>query len=691
MSGEIDQFFAELMQQVYARADVSGQFAEDAFFDITTELLVETGDLESAERSRYEGTRGVRIDGYSGDPLNEDNILSLILVDFDQSTSPATMSGKGLQAGFKRARSFAEKSLDPRFRESMEETTPAYGLADLISKRWSSIRKIRIILVSNRLLGTRIDAVAASEIDGRPVTHSVWDVGRMYRYVVVGRSHDPLEIDLHDFGGPLPALPAHMPGAGYEAYLVAVPASQLAGIYERWGTRLLEQNVRVFLQARGAVNKGIKVTLENSPEMFFAYNNGITATATAVRSTQSNGRILVGGISNLQIVNGGQTTASIHAAHLNNVPLDRVFVQMKLSIIDPAKAEEVVPKISEYANTQNKVSAADFFSNHPFHVRIEQHSRRTYAPSPEGSLRQSKWFYERARGQYQDARARLTAGKRKEFDLENPRAQLITKTDLAKFMRVWDGHPHIVARGAQKNFLEFAQEVTREWDRDPDQFSGAYFREGVSKAIIFKAMEKLVMAQSWYGGGYRAQIVAYGIAKLSEDLKSRGRMVDFERVWRAQGIDDELAGCLASAAKPAHNVIMNPPPGIANLSEWAKQQGCWARVQSTRVTWPAAMSRLGVPIGEYLRRQDEGAVDQAIVTGIQLQTIVVSAGGAFWSDLRSWARVHSRLSPAEAGVLETCARIPGRVPSEKQCMLAVKVYERARSDGFQGELPGHNT
>jgi hypothetical protein len=112
-------------------------------------------------------------------------------------------------------------------------------------------------------------------------------------------------------------------------------------------------------------------------------------------------------------VNGGQTTASIFAASRSGkVDLARVFVQVKLSIIPPDQAEKVVPKISEYANSQNRVNAADFFSNHPFHLRIKNFSERLFAPSSDGMFRQSKWFYERARGQYQDARANLTPSER---------------------------------------------------------------------------------------------------------------------------------------------------------------------------------------------------------------------------------------------------------------------------------------
>lgn len=212
---------------------------------------------------------------------------------------------------------------------------------------------------------------------------------RLYRFVTIGHGREEIEIDLEaDYGSSLQLLPAHQPKAGYQAYLAVVPAPQLAAIYDRWGARLLEQNVRVFLQARGNVNKGIRNTIENEPEMFFAYNNGLTATAEAITTRKSHGMLLLSGIKNLQIVNGGQTTASIHSAFRKKVDLTNIFVQMKLSIVPPEQAIDVVPKISEYANSQNKVSAADFFANHPFHVRMEDFSRRLFAPAPDGTFRE---------------------------------------------------------------------------------------------------------------------------------------------------------------------------------------------------------------------------------------------------------------------------------------------------------------
>jgi hypothetical protein len=251
-----------------------------------------------------------------------------------------------------------------------------------------------------------------------------------------------------------------------------MPGKLLAQLYERYDSRLLEQNVRTFLQTRGSVNKGIRETILNEPLMFFAYNNGITATAQEVEIVRTHMGSVITRILDLQIVNGGQTTASLfHAQRKDNASLDQIYVQMKLSVIDPRESEEIVPKISEYANTQNRVNASDFFSNSPFHLRMEEFSRRILAPARSGLQRETKWFYERARGQYAEAQSTLTDAEKRKFLALFPKLQLFTKEDLAKYENVWDKLPKYVSKGRQKNFAQYAFRIGKEWENSKDTFS----------------------------------------------------------------------------------------------------------------------------------------------------------------------------------------------------------------------------
>lgn len=679
----LEEFALEFFQDVVARADSEGKFTEEAFFEAFCEHLMDAGEFDGVEPAPYRGpaSSGVRVDGYD---LNDDTgTLSLIISVFQQSPDLVRLVRTEMNTVFERLRRFLERVFDDKWRNSLEETSPGFGLADLVVGRWPRIGKVRFALITNRQLSERVDGREAESFDGREVTFSVWDIERLHRFVRVGHGREDIQIDLEkDFGGALPVLPAHLAHAGYKSFLAAVPGSILAQIYDRWGARLLEQNVRVFLQARGNVNKGIRTTLETDPKMFFAYNNGITATAEGVDVDDGRNPRFLRRLKNFQIVNGGQTTASIHLAHRNKVDLSRVFVQMKLSVVEPDRVDGVVPEMSKYANTQNRVNAADFFANHPFHVRVEYFSRRVWAPSPDGTFKQTKWFYERARGQYVDARSGLTGSGRQKFDLEFPKRQMFSKTDLAKFLNVWHGIPHVVSLGAQKNFARFASGIGKAWIESPDGFNENWYREAVAKAIIFKATERIVTHEPWYQGGYRANIVAYAIAKLAEDVAGRKLAVDFQAVWRRQAPGRAMESALAVAGQGAHEFLVNPDSRFKNVTEWAKQQACWTRIQEAFIDWPKAFLRELISREEEKDRQRDGKKDQEMLNGIQAQTAVVDSGGMFWKEALVWGREHRLLSPTDAGVLDVCSRVPNQLPTEQQSLRAMAALKRLQEAGY---------
>lgn len=320
--------------------------------------------------------------------------------------------------------------------------------------------------------------------------------------------------------------------------------------------------------------------------MFFSYNNSLSATADAVEIDGPDGAIRILSAQNLQIVNGGQTTASLHAA-LKQSPenLDRVHVQVKLTVVPPDASENVVPNISKFANSQNKIDAADFFSNHPFHLRVEEFSRRIFAPPAQGSNRQTMWFYERAKGQYLVARARLSGADRTKFDRECPKSQLFMKTDLAKAEYSFRMKPDTVSKGAQKNFAAFATDIGETWAEQEGGFDEAWFKQMVAKIIVFRALEKAVPRQEWYPGGYRANIITYGIAKLAHDAKERGRDIDLNGVWTGQSVPEALMNDLLTACEAAADVLTSPAAGLKNVTEWAKKPACWEAVMTSKANY----------------------------------------------------------------------------------------------------------
>ncbi|MDC0360961.1 AIPR family protein [Alphaproteobacteria bacterium] len=687
----LEDFHNALIADIQADADVLGLVTVEAFFERVGDLLTEAGELDSANRAFFAGgadNNPIQIDGYGGDPRDGDGVLSLVLCDFKISDEVRVQNKQDMQRLLQRLYRFVVSSRKADFREQLEETSAGFGVADLIASTWKYIEKVKLVIVTNTDFRARADAARVKDLDGRPVTLSVWDLKRLKAYTEQGQARASLITDFaEDFGGGVPLLAASGSDSALKSYLAVIPGKQLAAIYDKWGPRLLEANVRSFLQARGKVNQGIRNTIRSEPHMFFSYNNGLSATADKIDVEQTDRGLQLMRAENLQIVNGGQTTASLHAAQKAfSKELEEVHVQMKLSIVPSEQSEQVVPRISQYANSQNRVNAADFFANHPFHIRTEELSRKVLARAEDG-YRDTKWFYERARGQFADERGRRTIAQRKSFDAEFPRNQFFTKTDLAKFENTWACLPDIVSRGAQFNFTEFAKHIGKRWGSEGASFNELWFKRTIAKAIIFRATVKLVSNAEWYEGGYRANIVTYAIAKLVRDAEKRGMNVDLDAVWRDQDVSTDLKAVLLVTAAEAQYVITHPPQGMRNFSQWAKQQACWKGLEKRVLSYPEELDRVLIS-RELTDERTRGArAEKAVETSVEAELKVHSLGAGFWAETRNWAREHGLLSPRENGVLETCAAIPKKMPSEKQCAIAMQALTKLRAEGFEAGGP----
>lgn len=679
---EQTDFHREFLAEVQGEADAQGLITTEAFLEKMGDILDESGELSSFSQCYHEGVfkqKRAQVDAYGWDADDEEGALSLVISDFHRGHEPGSIGKTDANKLLSRLVQFVMASLDREYRESLEESSQAYALADLIKRCWKKITKIKLILVTNRINKSRTDAQPVGKIGEVPVTSNVWDLGRIQRFIEAGQTREDLVIDFAaDFGEAIPVLRASFDGAPLESYIAVIPGAQLAAIYDRWGARLLEANVRSFLQARGKVNGGIRDTIKKDPAMFFSYNNGLTTTAESVEVASIGEGLFLMSASNFQIVNGGQTTASIHAVRkVAAEQLKDVYVQMKLTVVPPAESEIVVPNISQFANSQNKVNAADFFANHPFHIRMEEYSRRMLAPIGDTGYREHKWFYERARGQFADERGRRSPTERKTFDAMFPKAQFFTKTDLAKFENSYRCKPHIVSFGAQKNFAELAKTIGDEWGKnDGAAFDEMWFQRLVAKAIIFRHLEQITLAQSWYTGGYRANIVTYGIAKVVHDADARGGVVDLDAVWRQQRVQPDLERALLAAAEAANEVITNPPTGVRNMSEWAKKQACWAELAKRSISYDASFGSV-VIAREALRVADRDTrVAKRELNGIEAQRKVVNQGGEYWSQLLAFGKSIRKLAPKDAGILQACTLLPRKIPTEKQCLAAVAIADR---------------
>ena len=686
MESNIQIFYNDFRQSVLAAAESNLDFIESEFVRGVTDELIEAGSIDGFEEGYYRAVRGVSVDGYwfSDDGTS----LDLFISDFNNRTVPESISQSQIETILNRLFSFYDKTVNSKLFESLEESSPGFGLSRDVYDRRESITKVNLYLISDRMMSDRVKDLESIKKDNVVFTYHVWDMSRLYRLHESKSGREELIINLNDFlPKGLSCLPAHIKSSTYQSYLVVMPATVLSDLYEQYGSRLLEQNVRSFLQARGNVNKGMRATILNDPEMFFAYNNGITATAKDVVTKSYSDGIYIESLRDLQIVNGGQTTASLfHTRRKDKADIENIFVQMKLSVVDDEKAEEVIPKISEYANTQNKVNAADFFSNHPYHVRMEEISRRLWAPAKKGSQRETKWFYERARGQYADAQSKLSPAEKKKFQAVFPKRQMFTKTDLAKFENVWDEHPKYVNLGAQKNFSQYAKRVGVEWDKDQNEFNDLYFKRAVVRAILFRATEKIVSSQSWYNGGYRANIVAYTLALMSDAFSRMKKEFDYEEMWKKQDLDENLVNVISLIAYVAYEEIISPPQGISNVGEWCKKDSCWLRLQE-KVKEIEDIIRDNKILFKTKKQIKEEKFDaksiRKIDSGIEAQKKVFNVPATDWKKLRVSGVEKNLLTKKEQDILNIAEAIPNKIPSEKQSVVLLEILDKLEMEGIK--------
>ncbi len=683
MEQTVEEFFHDFRQETLADAEANSTYQLEAFMEAVSTELIETGFIEGFEHCHYRAPRGMRVDGYW---FNDEGALDIFVADFDCRRELETLTRTDVDATFKRVVNFFEASLQGTLEPDV--TTPEYGLVRQIADRRAMLRQVNFYLTSERVLSDRFQAFPDGEVGVIRATYHIWDMARFQRQRSSRGHKEPLDIDFVEmFGDGINCLPANLGSDSYQSYLIVMPAPILAALYDRYSARLLEQNVRTFLQARAQVNKGIRATIMNEPQMFFAYNNGITATAQEVETRMTDSGLQIIRMTDLQIVNGGQTTASLfHTQRRDKADLSGIFVQMKLSVIDSEQSEMVVPRISEYANTQNRVNAADFFSNHPFHVRMAEFSRRIWAPAQQGAQRETKWFYERARGQYVDAQSKLTAAEQKRFRTEYPKTQMFTKTDLAKFENVFDDHPRWVNLGSQKNFARYALRVGKEWEKSSDSFNEFYFKRAIARGILFRATEKLVSVQSWYNGGYRANIVAYTLSMLGEVTKRRKTTVDYQRIWSAQAIDDVLSEAVVTIATAVNEDITRPPQGISNISEWCKREGCWTRLldQVDHITelLPEAFWSELASVEDNRHEAKTARQTQKIDNGIEVQRQVFEVPPAQWSAILREGSSRRLLTPKEVGILQIAAQMPAKIPTERQSVILIEILNKAHQEGF---------
>lgn len=567
-----DEFFQWLRTEIAAQMSSGQPFAELVFCEVVMQHLVDAGMTSDPVVCHFQARVGkatLKLSGYSfSDEIDQ---LDLFVSLYGEFETISHVADKDLKAAAQQCVQFLELSATGRLENELDQTNEARSLATIIHEKYDAIEQVRIFVLTDGVAKGK--SFRSREIGGKSVRLEVMDIERLFRHRSEGKPRDELVVNFEDVSGsPLPCV--FVPGdtVGYDYALTAVPGEALRHLYEKFGPRLLEANVRSFLSIKAkGVNAGIRSTLRSAPERFMAFNNGIVLVADEMKVTRAeDGSPGIVWLKGMQIVNGGQTTASIYFAKKKypDTDLSKVRVPAKIIVMreeDPTKEEALVSDISRYANSQNAVRQSDLSANNPFHVDVERLSLSVYCPDGVG-----RWFYERAAGSYNTLLARegTTPARLRALKESVPASRKITKTELAKYLMAWDVRPDVVSLGTQKCFDRFMTGLREaEAAGTPLLRDQAFFKALVAKALVFKAVHKTARPLV---SAYLANVAAYTVAVVAHSYRDA---FDFEKVWRNQGVSQQFLEQVGIWAREVKERLHETANGKM-ISEWAKEPLC---------------------------------------------------------------------------------------------------------------------
>ncbi|MGM9821307.1 MAG: AIPR family protein [Muribaculaceae bacterium] len=670
---EIKEFASEFQETVkQATEGESGDYTYELASAIL-EYIQDNGEVNVPEICSFQKTRA-RITAYDyNDEAESLDLFYLIKAD----CLLGKINNSRILQGFGYLKSFYREAMNDTLLRSADvsKTDEIVEVAKLVQSTKGNINQLRLYIITDGMSDP--SAVPEPEEDASNdfvIEYNVWDIQRVFQQHNIRAGKEKVEIDFPtDYNTEIQCLKMSDENPYIDAYMAIMPGVTLAKIYKKYQQVLLEKNVRTFLQFKGKVNKGIRKTLREEPDMFFSYNNGISTTASEIELTEMDGSLYITRLYDWQIVNGGQTTASI-AASLSDreVDLKKVFVPMKISVIrDKENSDMLVKAISISANSQTAIKNSDFSANEPYLVDLEKYSRSEWVPN--GKNRPiCKWYFERTRGQYLDQLAQLNGMSAKTFKIEYPKSQKITKTDVAKCETLWNLLPYNVCRGAEKNYATFVADIKR---TNPP-VTPAYYQQLIAKCILFNTIDSIVRSKKL--GGYKANMNAYIMASISY---LSNKSLDLLYIWENQRVQQEVVDKIEELIPLVWNHITQSATGGAqssNVGEWTKKPDCWNRLKLKLGDYDKFDEQLMMPEtnddGNRLNETQKSRIEEA-----------ESFEPAFWFSLANWAKTRNLLTPMDRKAAFNFGTMRSRnmgMKSLKQALYALKIASKARELGF---------
>jgi len=671
MADSYEALKRDLQEEIDLRNEAHGESSNMSLFGVYLDMLSSSGQISDDDLTMIDSrNHGIHYAAFARDI--ERSEIHLFFTDYESGSNVekiykndlAEISTSVLSSCLNRSQS--DKDL-------FDPGDPIRELLDDLSDRLSKWSRLVVWMTSNKLFSSRDGSTLNISKGGLDVVVNCVDLA-YYKSLLTDRKVSEIAISTE-----IPALKV-LQNDAYSSYLFSLSGYELSSYYDQYGKRLLESNVRTFLSLRGNTNKGIYNTIHSDEErpFFFAYNNGLTATASKIEFSNSTIR----SISDLQIVNGGQTMSTIYKAWKDGKNLEGVHVQIKLTVLHDLENKDVfVSRISRFANTQNKVSNSDFFSNSYYHRRMKELSG-TIRVSVDGQITPEKWFYERVRGEYQNEQTFLTQAQKNKFRKQFPQAKSVDKIAIAKAYLSVNELPHLVSKGAQLCFAEFAKRVAdlHDEERILDEND---FKQIISQVILFRSFEKIVSSANWYTGGYRAQTVAYTISLLSHKLKKSNMTINWSSIWNGQVVSESLLKELSRFGREVHEMLINPPVGNPNIGTYSKKEPCWIRIQTI-----ALIPEKGIIGVRYIEstpkprsRKGGGHPDKGIAA--QMRVVELASSGMPKKLLNFY---NSQYAPGirdrDKGVLSSWSL--GRIayPSEAQAKIIIQAIKKAEEAGM---------
>ena len=668
----IKEFAQELIENTKLSAELNGVDFDEELATTIIEYIADTGEVNAPEICSFKKTRA-RITAY--DYNDEAESLDLFYIE-RADTLVGKINNNRVQQGFNYLMRFYNEAMAGiLLKEGEEEEFGEIAqIAELIQSTKGKISQLRLYLLTDGLTDpAAIPASVENDEDNFVIEFNVWDMQRIYQQHNIRAGKEKVEIDFPTtYNTELQCLKMSDQNPFVDAYLAIIPGKTLAKIYKQYQQVLLEKNVRTFLQFKGKVNKEIRRTLREQPDMFFSYNNGISTTASNIELKEVEGVLYITRLFDWQIVNGGQTTASIAASISDReVDLSKVFVPMKISVIrDKDHSDEIVKAISTSANSQTAIKNSDFSANEPFLVDLENCSRSEWVPN--GNSRPiCKWYFERTRGQYFDQLAQLSGFNEKSFRIEYPKNQRITKTDVAKYENGWKQRPYDVCRGAEQNYKLFVADIKR----DKPDVTPAFYKRIIAEGILFNTIDSIVRSKNL--GGYKSNMNAYIMSSLSVLSDEK---LDMMYIWENQKIQQVVVDKIEELIPIVWLHLTGASSGsqMSNVNEWSKRVECW--------------NKLKLKLGDIEKFEEELLLKETNEDGSGLNETqknrikeAESYSPQFWFSLANWAKTNNMLTPIDrkAAFNFGTMRSRGRgFASLRQAMYALKIVTSAKENGF---------